>query len=131
MRNASGAFKRIARYGFVSALLSFLVAGRVAALAQDQAFQMDPAQTSVKFTLGDVLHTVHGTFQLKQGTLQLQPAGKMAGEIVVDATSGNSGSGMRDRKMHKEVLESTRYPEIHFRPERFEGNVADHGKTSV
>ena len=92
---------------------------------------MDPAQTSVKFTLGDVLHTVHGTFKLKQGTLQLQPAGKMAGEIVVDAASGNSGSGMRDRKMHKEVLESTRYPEIHFRPDRFEGNIADHGKTSV
>jgi polyisoprenoid-binding protein YceI len=92
---------------------------------------MDPAQTSVKFTLGDVLHTVHGTFKLKQGTLQLQPPGKMAGEIVVDAASGNSGSGMRDRKMHKEVLESTRYPEIHFRPDRFEGNVAGHGKTSV
>ena len=129
-RRAAGArgleFGRIV-FPFCGVFLLFAVS----ATAQEQSFQMDPAQTSVKFTLGDVLHTVHGTFKLKQGTLQLQPAGQMAGEIVVDAASGNSGSGMRDRKMHKEVLESTRYPEIHFRPDRFEGNVADHGKTSV
>lgn len=99
--------------------------------AQDQTFQLDPAQTSVKFTLGDVLHTVHGTFKLKRGALQVQPTGKMAGEIVVDAASGTSGSGMRDRKMNKEVLESGRYPEIGFRPDRFDGNVAGQGKSSV
>ena len=86
---------------------------------QQTAFQLDPAQTSVKFTLGDVLHTVHGTFHLKRGALQFEAAsGKMSGEIVVDAKSGESGSGMRDRKMHKEVLESERYPEIAFRPEQ-------------
>ena len=67
------------RVGF--ALFAIFVLA-VSASAQEQSFQMDPAQTSVKFTLGDVLHTVHGTFKLKQGTLQLQPAGKMAGEIV-------------------------------------------------
>lgn len=55
----------------------------------------------------------------------------MSGEIVVDAASGNSGSGMRDRKMHKEVLESAKYPEIDFRPDRFDGNVAPQGKSSV
>jgi len=99
--------------------------------AQDQSFQIDPAQSTVKFTVGDVLHTVHGTFKLKRGSLQVQPAGKMSGEIVVDAASGSSGSGMRDRKMHKEVLESAKYPEIDFRPDRFDGNVAPQGKSSV
>ena len=99
--------------------------------AQDASYQLDPAATSVKFTLGDVLHTVHGTFKLKHGELQMQSAGKMAGEIVVDAASGDSGSAMRDRKMHKEVLESAKYPEIDFRPDRFDGNLADHGKSSV
>jgi len=75
---------------------------------------------------------VHGTFQLKHGALQLDPAsGKLSGEIVVDATSGESGSGMRDRKMHKEVLESDRYPEIAFRPDKVEGSVARQGKSSV
>jgi polyisoprenoid-binding protein YceI len=103
----------------------------ISAAAQEQTFQIDPSQSTVKFTLGDVLHTVHGTFTLKHGELQVQPAGKIQGEIVVDAASGNSGSGMRDRKMHKEVLESGRYPEIDFRPDRFDGDVVPQGKSSV
>jgi len=103
----------------------------ISAAAQEQTFQIDPAQSTVKFTLGDVLHTVHGSFALKHGELQVQPTGKLSGDIVVDATSGNSGSGMRDRKMNKEVLESARYPEIDFRPDRFDGEVAAQGRSSV
>ena len=108
-----------------------LVSLSVFATAQDAAYQLDPAQTAVKFTLGDVLHTVHGTFKLKQGDLQIEADGKVSGQIVVDATSGESGSGARDRKMHKEVLESSQYPEITFRPDRIEGPVAPSGKSSV
>lgn len=101
------------------------------ATAQSAEYQLDPANTSVTFTLGDVLHTVHGTFKLEHGDLQLDPGGKIAGEIVVDARSGDSGSAMRDRKMNKEVLESEKYPEISFRPDRVEGNIANGGKSSV
>ena len=111
--------------------LCVLVASFSVAAAQDTAFQLDPAQTKVSFTLGDVLHTVHGTFKLKHGELQIEPMGKISGSIVVDAGSGDSGSGMRDRKMHKEVLESARYPEIAFRPDHIEGSVASQGKSSV
>src|SRR5271166_3792850 len=104
----------------------------VSAAAAQQTLALDPANTSVKFTLGDVLHTVHGTFQLKNGELQLDAtSGKLSGEIVVSARSGESGSGMRDRKMHKEVLESDRRPEIAFRPDKIEGAVASQGKSSV
>jgi polyisoprenoid-binding protein YceI len=103
----------------------------VPAAAQQADYQFDPAQTSVNFTLGDVLHTVHGTFKLKQADLQVEADGKVSGQIVVDATSGDSGSGMRDRKMHKEVLESARYPEITFRPDRIDGPVTPSGKSSV
>jgi polyisoprenoid-binding protein YceI len=129
--------KRVAWYRFWPAILALLSASVIPAAAQSAALQsstlqLDPKQTSVKFTLGDVLHTVHGTFQLKHGALQLDPAsGKLSGEIVVDATSGESGSGMRDRKMHKEVLESERYPEIVFRPDKIQGTVARQGKSSV
>src|SRR5579871_845568 len=120
------------RFVQTAALIVTLLGGTIlSAAAQDSSFQLDPAQTAVKFTLGDVLHTVHGTFKLKHGALQLEPTGKVQGEIVVDATSGDSGSGMRDRKMHKEVLESARYPEIAFRPDRIEGSVPSQGKSSV
>ena len=117
---------------FGLAVLAVAIALVVSGVAQDTAFQLDPAQTSVKFTLGDVLHTVHGTFHLKRGSLGFEPAsGKISGEIVVDARSGESGSGMRDRKMHKEVLESDRFPEIAFHPDRIEGAVVSQGKSSV
>ena len=116
----------------LAALALLLAAFSLGSAAQDTTFQLDPAQTSVKFTLGDVLHTVKGNFQLKHGALQFEPVtGKVTGEIVVDAKSGESGSGMRDRKMHKEVLESQRYPEIAFRPDRIDGKVASQGKSSV
>src|SRR5271170_179326 len=115
----------------VAAAIAVFAAAGIAA-AQDVAFMLDPQHTTINFNLGDVLHTVHGTFRLKQGSLRLDPAsGKVTGEIVVDAKSGESGSGMRDRKMHREVLESDRYPEIAFHPDRVEGTVALQGKSSV
>lgn len=117
---------------FLVAALVFCAAEVVPAPAQDTALVVDPSHTSVQFTLGDVLHTVHGTFKLKRGALLVDPvSGKISGELVVDARSGESGSSMRDRKMHKEILESDRYPEISFRPDRIEGAISSSGKTSV
>jgi polyisoprenoid-binding protein YceI len=57
--------------------------------------------------------------------------GKAGGEIIVDATSGNSGNDSRDKKMHKEVLESGRYAEVIFRPDRVEGSIAPQGTFTV
>ncbi|MGB6401881.1 MAG: YceI family protein [Candidatus Sulfotelmatobacter sp.] len=119
------------------AVVAFLAVAGVASSAQGVAFQLDPQHTTINFTLGDALHTVHGTFRLKQGYLRLDrslgdsASGKLTGEIIVDAKSGESGSGMRDHKMHREVLESDRYPEIAFRPDRVDGTVAPQGKSSV
>src|SRR5215469_7556905 len=122
-------FRNFSRFLILSSVLTITVAGLAA--AQETAFHIDPAQSTVKFTVGDVLHTVRGTFKVKHGELQLESGGKMSGELVVDAASGDSGSGMRDRKMNKEVLETARYPEIRFRPDRVDGPVADAGKASV
>ncbi|MGB8987090.1 MAG: YceI family protein [Candidatus Sulfotelmatobacter sp.] len=110
----------------------FLALTPIEAASQDSTLHLDSQRTTINFTLGDVLHTVHGTFHLKEGTLHLATASsKLTGEIVVDAKSGESGNGMRDRKMHREVLESDRYPEIIFRPDRVDGNVVPQGKSSV
>ena len=112
--------------------MALLLAGAAVFTGAQQAeYQLDPAQSSVQFTLGDVLHTVRGRFKLKQGEMQVEADGRVSGQIVVDAASGDSGSGMRDRKMHKEVLESARYPEITFRPDRIEGPVTGSGRFSV
>ncbi len=131
MRNNSAACRQI-RACQNLAVIAFLSIVSTAAAAQDVGFQLDPQHTTVNFTLGDVLHTVHGTFHLKRGSVRFDPASdKLTGEIIVDAKSGESGSGMRDRKMHREVLESDRYPEITFHPDHLEGTVALQGKSSV
>src|SRR6202008_2227584 len=83
--------------------------------AQETVLALDPAQTKVEFTLSDILHTVHGAFKLKRGTIRYDFASaKAAGEIVIDAQSGQSGSQARDQRMHKNILESDRFPEISF-----------------
>jgi polyisoprenoid-binding protein YceI len=100
--------------------------------AQEALLVLDPAQTRIDFTLGDVLHTVHGTFKLKQGTIHVDPAtGTATGLVVVDATSGDSGNGARDRKMHKDILESQKYPEITITPVRIQGHLAHQGVSQI
>jgi polyisoprenoid-binding protein YceI len=105
-------------------------------LAQTQPHEISlrlvPAKTSISFTLGDILHTVHGSFNLKSGIVHFDPATtKISGEILVDAASGHSGSEGRDKKMHGDVLESARYPDIAFRPDRVDGRVATIGASVV
>jgi len=126
MKNRTGGCTRLA------SALALMTVVAVSAPAQQTDLKLDPAKTNVKFTLDAALHTVHGTFQAKPCTLQFDPAsGRISGEILVGAKSGVTGNGMRDRKMHKEILESERYPEISFLPDRIEGTVARPGKSSV
>jgi polyisoprenoid-binding protein YceI len=100
--------------------------------ANEIVLGIDPAQSKVHWTLGSTVHTVHGSFSFKKGKLQLDTAtGKASGEIMVDATSGNSGNDGRDKKMHKEVLESGKYAEVIFRPDRVEGKITPQGTFTV
>jgi len=93
---------------------------------------VDPAQSKVHWTVDSTLHTVHGTFAFKSGTLHLDPdTGKAAGEIIVLATSGDSDNSSRDEKMHKVVLESAKFPDAVFRPTQLEGKVATSGANDV
>ncbi len=117
----------------MGATLALVVLSLVAtASAEQKTFELDPAQTKVAFTLGDVLHTVHGTFKLKRGTIRFDDAtGVASGELVVDAASGDSGSKARDGKMHKEILESQKFPEIIFTLQRFKGTLMPSGKSHL
>jgi polyisoprenoid-binding protein YceI len=122
--------------GGFAVLLSASAAHRppqaAAAGTKEIVLNVDPSQSTVHYSVSSSLHTVHGTFAVKRGTLRLDPAtGKAAGEIVVDAASGESGSTSRDKKMHKEVLESARFTDIIFRPDRVEGAVPPQGTSSA
>jgi polyisoprenoid-binding protein YceI len=102
------------------------------AFAADYSLDLRPENTKVQWTLGDVLHTVHGTFKLKQGTIDFNTeSGKASGEVVVDVASGNSGSDARDSGMHANVLESAKYPEAVFVPFRVEGTLSVPGTSNV
>jgi polyisoprenoid-binding protein YceI len=99
---------------------------------QQLVFSLDQSQSKVHYTVDSTLHTVHGTFNLKSGILRIDPAtGKADGEIIVYATSGDSGNSSRDGKMHKAVLESAKYSEIVFKPTLMDGKLALTGTSDV
>jgi len=96
------------------------------------ALTLDPTQSKAHYTVDSTLHTVHGTFNLKSGSIHFDPStGKAGGEIVVFATSGESGNDSRDKRMHKEILETGKYPEVVFHPTHVEGKVAASGPSDV
>jgi multidrug efflux pump subunit AcrB len=122
----------------VLALASLLVLGALPQHAVPQAnsgallLEVGAAQSKVHWTLNTTFHAVHGTFGLKKGMMRVDLAtGRATGEIVADAASGSSGNDGRDRKMHKEVLESSRYADIVFRPDRVEGKIVRQGISIV
>jgi polyisoprenoid-binding protein YceI len=101
--------------------------------AQEVTLEVDPAQSKVHYTVDTTLHTVHGTFALKKGSaVHFDPEnGKAGGEVAVYATSGDSGNNSRDERMHKEILETAKYPDAIFRPSQIEGKVARDGASDV
>jgi len=102
------------------------------AAAQQLRLQFSPPNTTIAFALGDLLHTVRGSFRLKQGTVEYNlSTATVTGALVIDASSGQSGNRIRDRKMHREILESARYSEITFRPDRIEGDIAPSGASTI
>ena len=109
-----------------------MLIGSLPLAAAEKTIELDPAGTVISFTLADVLHTVHGSFKLKRGSLKFDSAtGAASGEIVVDVTSGDSGSGGRDKRMHREILESARYPEAVFTADRVSGDLAPRGESQL
>jgi polyisoprenoid-binding protein YceI len=101
-------------------------------LASPVSLAIDPAQSKVHYTVPTTLHTVHGTFTVTRGTMNLDPmSGKASGEIVVNAKSGESGNNSRDARMHKEILETTKFPEAVFHPTSVEGKVTASGACEV
>lgn len=95
------------------------------AAVHEVALNIEPAQCKVHYMVDSTLHTVHGTFFLKSGSLRFDPrTGKVDGAIVVNATTGQSGNSSRDARMHKEILETWKFAEATFRPTQIDGQVS-------
>jgi polyisoprenoid-binding protein YceI len=109
--------------------IAVLVHGAASAELRSGTLELDPAKTLIEFRLPGALHTTHGTFKLERGTIVGDPAtGKADGSIVVDARSGDTGIGTRDKDMRESVLEAQRYPEITFDPQHFTLEVRGGGQ---
>ena len=97
-----------------------------AASAGALSLNLDPAKSTVRFTLGATLHTVNGTFAFKQGTIRFDPStGQADGDVVIDLASGQSGDAKRDARMRSDVLEVQTYPYAVFHASRVVGRLAD------
>jgi polyisoprenoid-binding protein YceI len=100
--------------------------------AAEMQVQFDPSASHIQYTVDSVLHTVKGTFQLKSGTVRFDPAGgKASGILIADATSGKSGDHARDNRMHKDIIQSGKYPDITFAPDTIDAPVKLDGDSSV
>jgi polyisoprenoid-binding protein YceI len=120
------------RYVLAATVLSLLAASASAQTSPTKmTLHFDPATTKIDWTLKDVFHTVRGTFQLKSGVIVFnEDTGTADGEIIVETASAESGNSARDERMKKDVLESTKYPEAIFHPEKVTGVVHD-GQTQT
>jgi polyisoprenoid-binding protein YceI len=114
---------------------SIALAGAIlapASLTQENTFQIDPARTTIEFALGSTLHTVHGTFTLKSSAIRFNPTSEtISGAIVVDATSGQTGNSGRDARMHREILESAKFPDIVFTTTKIKGALPAEGTSEL
>jgi polyisoprenoid-binding protein YceI len=111
----------------MSIFLLLLLAKRGAAdgpISDVMDIHLDPARTTIRWTLKDVLHTVHGNFKLQRGFIRIdRGTGRAEGSVDVDARSGESGNPSRDEHMHKYILESSKYTLICFRPQKAFGQL--------
>jgi polyisoprenoid-binding protein YceI len=106
---------------------------------QDPAFstgsveiEFNPAKCTVRFSLGALLHTVHGTFKVQDATARFDPAsGQASGQVTVDVRSGETGERARDRQMQADVLESDRFPDAVFSLDRVKGRLSPSGDSQV
>ncbi len=108
----------------VGAIWGLGLASHAAAADAEYTLEIDSVRTAITFSLKATGHTVHGTALVSEGSMRIDPVtGLASGRIVVEADKVGTGNGSRDKAMHREVLESEKYPLIVFEPRRVEGEI--------
>lgn len=117
---------------WIPAVLVIVALGGRPACAEQSTLLLDPAASTVSFTLDATGHTVEGTMTVKSGRIVFDSAtGAASGEIVLDLKSAKTGSDGRDEDMHKKVLETGKFPTATFRAEKVRGTVAPSGTSQI
>ena len=117
---------------FAPFLLALPLAFGFHAYAQHQTFTIAPDASSVAFSLGGSDHSTHGSFQVKDGSIDFDRAvGTISGSVDVTAGSGNSGNQSRDKKMTNGVLDATHFADVTFVPHSYQGTIAPTGDSTI
>lgn len=111
---------------------SALALASAGVLAQRTQFQIDPAQSTVHFALGDSLHHFAGTFQIASADIAFDPTlHQIHGRIAIDSATGNSGSKARDKRMANEELRAGDFPTVTFEPQSYTGDLSLSGPSQI
>ena len=93
--------------------------------AEEMTVLLRPEATKASFHLDATGHTVEGTVALRSGEIRFHTStGAASGDVVVDLTRAATGSARRDKKMHEDVLETSRFPVAVFHAKRVTGTIA-------
>ena len=102
------------------------------AVAQHQAFNVNPDASTVTFTLESGHDTTNGTFHVEKGVVNFDATSpNLSGLIVVSAASGNTGNASRDKKMLGDVLQATKFADVTFVPQTYTGMLAPTGDSTL
>ncbi len=114
------------------AILSLAVILAPAALAQHEAFTVNPDASDVKMTLNTTHEVVNGTFHIQSGSIEFdRSASRISGSVVVLAGSGKTGNDSRDKKMNKDILKVDQYTTVSFAPRTYTGTIAPSGDSTI
>lgn len=109
-------------------VLLALFAASAPTSAVEQHFKVEPQKSGVEFTVDARLHLVEGKMPIAGGELHFDPeTGQASGQVAADARRADTGSGMRDKTMHGDVLLSATFPTVVFTAEGFEGAAIPEG----
>lgn len=103
-----------------------------AVLAQPQTFAVKPDASEVKMTLNTTHEVVVGTFHIQSGSIGFDRGNQqMSGTVIVQAGSGKTGNGSRDKKMNKDILQVEQYSTVMFEPKSYAGAIASSGDANI
>ena len=103
-----------------------------AALAQHQAFAVNPDASEVKIMLNTTHEVVNGTFHIQSGSIEFdRSASHISGIVIVAAGSGKTGNDSRDKKMNKDILKVDEYATVSFAPKTYTGTIASSGDSTI